>query len=125
MLNSYKDKQGNQAIQIMVIAFRVKKQVKIHMARHTFTMLCMNNDINIYTTSKLLGNNLANTQIYARISYELIQSGVLKEPGWDKRMLKLFFSQEQAYTMQPTMEKTVKGGILEYREFEIFKIAFL
>lgn len=59
----------------------IKKYIKIHAARHTFAMLCIDSGIDVYTVSELLGNTLRSTQIYARISNKRIKQEVLAKLG--------------------------------------------
>jgi site-specific recombinase XerD len=59
----------------------IKKHIKIHTARHTFAMLCIDSGIDVYTVSELLGNTLRSTQIYARISNQRIKQEVLNKLG--------------------------------------------
>lgn len=49
-------------------AAEVKNEITFHVNRHTFTTLMPTLDVDLYTTSKLLGHkNIATTQIYAKI----------------------------------------------------------
>lgn len=59
----------------------IKKYIKVHGARHTFAMLCIDSGIDVYTVSELLGNTLRSTQIYARISNKRIKQEVLAKLG--------------------------------------------
>lgn len=55
-------------LQLWVDAAEVKKHVTFHMSRHTFATMMLTLDVDLYTTSKLLGHkNIATTQIYAKI----------------------------------------------------------
>lgn len=49
-------------------AAEVRKTITFHVSRHTFATLMITLDVDLYTTSKLLGHkNIATTQIYAKI----------------------------------------------------------
>lgn len=46
----------------------ITKKISFHTSRHTFAVMLLNNGVDLYTLSKLLGHkNLKNTQIYAKI----------------------------------------------------------
>lgn len=46
----------------------LSKHVTFHTSRHTFATLMLTLDVDLYTTSKLLGHkNIVTTQIYAKI----------------------------------------------------------
>ena len=46
----------------------INKHVTYHVSRHTFATMMLTLDVDIYTTSKLLGHkNISTTQIYAKI----------------------------------------------------------
>lgn len=46
----------------------ITKHVTYHVSRHSFATMMLTLDVDIYTTSKLLGHkNIATTQIYAKI----------------------------------------------------------
>lgn len=49
-------------------AAEIKKHITFHIARHSFATMMLTLDVDLYTTSKLLGHkNIATTQIYAKI----------------------------------------------------------
>ena len=46
----------------------IKKHVTFHVARHSFATMMLTLDVDLYTTSKLLGHkDVSTTQIYAKI----------------------------------------------------------
>lgn len=59
----------------------LKKHVHFHMARHTFATLCLTSNIDVYTTSKLLGHSsISTTQVYAKIIDEKKLNEIRKFP---------------------------------------------
>ncbi|MCF8298215.1 MAG: site-specific integrase [Saprospiraceae bacterium] len=62
------NKAVNKHLRRWVEAAGISKKITFHCARHTFATLCLTNDIDIYTVSKLLGQkDLQSTQIYAKL----------------------------------------------------------
>ena len=52
----------------------LKKNIHIHVGRHTFATLALSNGVSLYTVSKMLGHsNIGITQIYAEVIDELKQ----------------------------------------------------
>lgn len=46
----------------------IQKHVTFHVSRHTFAVLMLSNDVDIYSVSKLLGHvDLKSTQVYAKL----------------------------------------------------------
>jgi integrase len=59
----------------------IDKPITFHSSRHSFAIMMLNLDTDIYTVSKLLGHaNLASTQIYARIVDKKKQEAISKIP---------------------------------------------
>lgn len=59
-----------------------KKNISFHCARHTFAIMMLNIDIDLYTVSKLLGHrNIQTTQTYARIVDKKKQEAIQKIPN--------------------------------------------
>ncbi len=53
---------------------KVKKNIHIHVARHTFATLALTNGVSLYTVSKMLGHsNIGITQVYAEVIDEMKQ----------------------------------------------------
>jgi len=58
----------NDILQMWADAAGVKKHISFHISRHSFATMMLTLDVDLYTTSKLLGHrNIATTQIYAKI----------------------------------------------------------
>jgi len=65
-INSYSIWQ--KRVKQLITSANIDKHISGHCARHTFATLCITNDIDIYTTSSLMGHKNVNvTQIYANI----------------------------------------------------------
>ena len=46
----------------------IEKEISFHCARHTFATMCLTQEVDIFTVSKLLGHkDLESTQIYAKL----------------------------------------------------------
>ncbi|MBQ6910811.1 MAG: tyrosine-type recombinase/integrase [Bacteroidales bacterium] len=57
--------------------FAIFGEIDFHTARHTFATLLLTKGADIYTTSKLLGHNdIATTQVYARVVDEKKQKAL-------------------------------------------------
>lgn len=58
----------NRAISRWVARAGIQKHITFHNARHTFATQLLSNDVDIYTTQKLLGHtNISTTEIYAKL----------------------------------------------------------
>lgn len=76
----YSDKT-NFALRDWAHAAGVNKHITFHSARHTFALLLLNEDTDIYTVSKLLGHtSVKTTQIYAHILDQKKRDAVMKLP---------------------------------------------
>jgi integrase len=59
----------NMIIKFWVQAAKIDKHITFHCFRHTYATLLLNNDVDLYTVSKMLGHrDIKTTQIYAKIS---------------------------------------------------------
>lgn len=62
------NQKGNEYLHLIQHAMGLRKSLTFHVARHSFATMMLTLDVDIYTTSKLLGHkNIATTQIYAKI----------------------------------------------------------
>jgi integrase len=63
-------------------AAKISKNITFHNSRHTFATLCISNDIDLYTTSKLLGHSSVKTteQVYANITDKKKRDAIKKIP---------------------------------------------
>lgn len=58
----------NTALFTWVANAGIKKHITFHCARHTHAILLLNNGVDIFTVSKLLGHTeIKTTQVYAKI----------------------------------------------------------
>jgi len=58
-----------------------KKGVKFHSGRHTFAVMMLNNDVDIYTVKELLGHKeLKNTEVYAKLLGITKRKAMQKQP---------------------------------------------
>jgi len=68
VFNLIDNKAVNKHLRRWVEAAGIKKKITFHCARHTFATMCLTNDVDIYSVSKLLGHkDLQSTQIYAKL----------------------------------------------------------
>lgn len=75
------DSRTNKAIQKWAESVGIHKKLTFHCARHTFAVMMLTLDTDIYTVSKLLGHKeLSTTQIYAKIVDKKKQEAVTKIP---------------------------------------------
>lgn len=59
----------NEMLRLWIKMCGINKKITFHCARHTFATMCLNQGIDIYTVSKLLGHrDVANTQRYAKLT---------------------------------------------------------
>lgn len=80
------NQQYNLRLKIVADYAGITKNLTVHMARHTFATLCLNNGIRIENVSKMLGHsNIKTTQEYARVlnsevekSFDLLESKIRK-----------------------------------------------
>jgi integrase len=68
-------------IKKIILKAGINKKITGHCARHTFATLLISNDVDIYTTSKLLGHKkVSTTQIYANLIDKKKVEGINKLP---------------------------------------------
>lgn len=68
---------ANRSLKRWGAAAGIRKNISFHTARHTFATLLLTKGADIYTTSKLLGHNdIATTQVYARVVDEKKQKAL-------------------------------------------------
>lgn len=59
---------ANQCLRNWAQRAGLKKHISFHVSRHTFAVLMLSNDVDIYSVSKLLGHvDLKSTQVYAKL----------------------------------------------------------
>lgn len=72
---------NNSTLAIWVSNAGIKKKITFHCARHTNAMLLLNNGVDLYTVSEMLGHrDLKTTQIYAKIMNETKIKALSKLP---------------------------------------------
>ena len=77
------NKALNRHIDKWIKAAGIEKKITFHCARHSFATICLTNDIDIYTVSKLLGHkDLASTQIYAKLIDKKKDEAIDKIPNF-------------------------------------------
>jgi len=63
----------------------INKKITFHSSRHTCASLLVNNDVDIYTVSKILGHrSVKTTERYAKVSVERLKDAVDSLPSLDK-----------------------------------------
>lgn len=73
--------QTNKAIQEWADKAQINKHISFHSARHTFAVMMLELETDIYTVSKLLGHReLSTTQIYAKVVDKSKQDAVMRIP---------------------------------------------
>lgn len=61
----------------------INKHITFHVARHTFATILLNNDVDIYTVSKLLGHaDIKTTEIYAKLLDKKKEDAIDKLPDF-------------------------------------------
>ena len=71
----------NYVIKRWVAAAGINKHITFHSARHTFAVMMLDLNVDLYTVSKLLGHtNISTTQIYAKVLDKNKQAAVDKIP---------------------------------------------
>lgn len=79
------NQQYNLRLKIVADYAKIDKNLTVHMARHTFATMCLNNGVKIENVSKMLGHsNIKTTQEYAKVlnsevekSFDLLESKIL------------------------------------------------
>lgn len=59
----------------------IDRHIKIHTARHSFAMLCMDKGLDLEDVAELLGNQMKSTLVYARISNKRLEEKILNKLG--------------------------------------------
>nr|DAI10586.1 MAG TPA: Integrase [Caudoviricetes sp.] len=80
------NQQYNLRLKIVADYAKIDKNLTVHMARHTFATMCLNNGVKIENVSKMLGHsNIKTTQEYAKVlnsevekSFDLLESKIKK-----------------------------------------------
>lgn len=78
------NQQYNLRLKIVADYANIDKNLTVHMARHTFATMCLNNGVKIENVSKMLGHsNIKTTQEYAKVlnsevekSFDLLESKI-------------------------------------------------
>ncbi len=78
------NQQYNLRLKIVADYANIEKNLTVHMARHTFATMCLNNGVKIENVSKMLGHsNIKTTQEYAKVlnsevekSFDLLESKI-------------------------------------------------
>lgn len=78
------NQQYNLRLKIVADYAKIDKNLTVHMARHTFATMCLNNGVKIENVSKMLGHsNIKTTQEYAKVlnsevekSFDLLESKI-------------------------------------------------
>ena len=79
--NVYTPSNTNQVIKRWISNAGICKNITFHCARHSFAVMMLDLETDIYTVSKLLGHrDLSTTQIYAKILDKNKQAAVSRIP---------------------------------------------
>lgn len=79
------NQQYNLRLKIVADYAKIEKNLTVHMARHTFATMCLNNGVRIENVSRMLGHsNIRTTQEYAKV----LNSEVEKSFDLLERMIK-------------------------------------
>lgn len=81
------NQQYNLRLKIVADYANIDKNLTVHMARHTFATMCLNNGVKIENVSKMLGHsNIKTTQEYAKVlnsevekSFDLLERKIKKQ----------------------------------------------